>query len=114
MGDNDFPAVLGGSNPAVAFLHQYTRGFDDYSQAGTNIPAMRLQSKYAQEKGGPLVNTTEISSSPSFDLMGPDIDSPVVDEWIKNIPSRPLPSPEQMQRNIKKIREQVRPILRGA
>lgn len=114
MGDNDFPAVLGGSSPAAGFLQQYVRGFNAYSQAGTNIPAMSLQNKYAQESGSPFVEKTEISSSPSFDLMGPDIDSPTVDEWIKNLPDKPLPSPEQMKRNIQKIRDQVRPILRGA
>lgn len=71
MGDNDFPAVLGGSNPAIGFLQQYTRGFNDYSQAGTNIPSLRLQNKYAQEGGGPLYDETTIAGSPSFDLSFP-------------------------------------------
>jgi len=68
MGDNDFPAALGGANPAIGFLQQYTKGYNDYSQAGTNIPSMRFQNKYGQEFGGPLFNESMISSNPSFEI----------------------------------------------
>jgi hypothetical protein len=71
MGDNDFPALMG--NSGIGFLQSYLRGRQDYSQAGTDIPAMRLQNMYEQEQGGPLVNEQFISASPSFDLGYPKI-----------------------------------------
>jgi hypothetical protein len=66
MGDTDFPTVM--ANPGVGFLRSYLRGFEDYSQAGTDIPDLRLQEKYGQEQGGPLVSEQLISGSPSFDI----------------------------------------------
>jgi len=60
MGDNDFPAV--------GFLQQYVKGMEDYSQAGSDIPSLRLQDQYAQESGGPLVGQQLISSTPSFEI----------------------------------------------
>ena len=66
MGDTDFPAALG-------FLQQYVRGASDYSQMGTDIPDLRLQNKYAQEMGGPLLGETLLSRNPSFDLSYPKI-----------------------------------------
>lgn len=66
MIDNDMPAALG-------FLQSYRRGMSDYSQAGESIPDMRLQDKYAQEFGGPLVQENLISGTPSFDLSVPDV-----------------------------------------
>lgn len=53
MGDNDFPALMG--NSGIGFLQSYLRGRQDYSQAGTDIPAML------------------ISASPSFNLEYPKI-----------------------------------------
>jgi hypothetical protein len=73
--DNDFPS-------AVGFLQSYAKGMEDYQQSGDVIPDLRLQNKYAQEFGGPLVQESLISGSPSFDIP-PDIDSPIVDRWIK-------------------------------
>jgi hypothetical protein len=66
MMDNDFPTAIG-------FLQEYRRGLSDYSQAGEQIPDLRLQNRYAQEQGGPLVERTLISGSPSFDLSVPDV-----------------------------------------
>jgi len=60
MGDKDFPAV--------GFLQQYVKGMEDYSQAGSDIPSLRLQDQYAQESGGPLVSQQLISSTPSFEI----------------------------------------------
>lgn len=74
--DNDFPVSLG-------FLKAYTRGLTDYNQSGETVPDLRLQNKYAQEFGGPLVGETLISGTPSFEVP-PDIDSPIVDRWIQN------------------------------
>jgi|GEM_PF-2042663 len=71
MGDNDFPAMMG--NPRLGFLRSYLLGYQDYSQAGSDIPEMRLQNKYGQDFGGPLVSEQLISSSPSFDLGYPKI-----------------------------------------
>ena len=61
MIDNAFPNALG-------FLQAYTSGKSDYSQSGDVIPDLRLQNKYAQEFGGPLVGEQLISGTPSFDL----------------------------------------------
>lgn len=57
MMDNDFPNALG-------FLQAYRRGMSDYSQAGESIPDFRLQNKYAQEFGGPLVEETVAQGIP--------------------------------------------------
>ena len=64
MMDNDFPNALG-------FLEAYKKGVFDYSQAGKGIDDLHLQSKYAKEFGGPLVQENLISGSPSFDLNMP-------------------------------------------
>ena len=76
MGDNDFPTVMANGGRNVGFLREYLRGMSDYSQAGTDIPDFRLQEKYAQEQGGPLVGEQLISMDPSFTVFPPDIDSP--------------------------------------
>lgn len=68
MVDNDFPKALG-------FLQAYKSGMSDYSQSGETVPDLRLQNKYAQEFGGPLVQENLISGSPSFDLSVPDVPS---------------------------------------
>ena len=64
MGDNDFPAVMG--NGSMGFLQTYVKGMQDYQQAGTSIPDLRLQNRYAQESGGPLMQQT-IAGVPDFD-----------------------------------------------
>ena len=64
MMDNDMPKALG-------FLQAYKQGMSDYSQSGEAIPDLRLQNKYAQEFGGPLVQENLISGTPSFDLQMP-------------------------------------------
>ena len=65
MGDNDFPAVMG--NQPIGFLQQYVQGMNQYSQSGTNIPDYSTKTKYAQEKGGPLVAgiSFDINESPA-------------------------------------------------
>ena len=75
MADNDFPS-------AVGFLQSYAKGMEDYQQSGDDIDDLHLQSKYVRSFGGPLLQETLISGSPSFDIP-PDIDSPIVDRWIK-------------------------------
>lgn len=63
MGDTDFPTVLGNrmaSNPA-GYLQQYVRGMKEYKQAGTDISNFSVQGKYAQESGGPLMQSYKIS-----------------------------------------------------
>lgn len=108
MLDNDFPVQLGNGGNSVGFLQQYIRGFNDYQQAGENIPAQHYQTQYGQEQGGPFVSNTLISKSPSFDLIGPDIDSPVVDKWIQQSKIQPGykpagPSLPQLEKNIKRL-----------
>lgn len=74
MIDNAFPVQLGGNDNTIGFLQQYVKGMQDYSQSGEGIPDLRLQDKYAQESGGPLIGETLISGAPSFDLS--DIERP--------------------------------------
>ena len=110
MGDTDFPTVLGNrmaSNPA-GYLQQYVKGMKEYEQAGTDIPDLRVQDEYAQEAGGPLIENYEISADPSFDLMGPDIDSPVVDKWIQNTRPQPRIPRDRLLENIRRVRGMVR------
>ena len=64
--DNDFPAVMG--NTPLGFLQTYVQGLQEYEQAGTDIPDLRLQNEYSQEMGGPLLENMEISGSPSFNI----------------------------------------------
>lgn len=102
----------------IGFLQSYTKGFEDYSQAGTDIPSLRLQDKYAQEGGGPLFGQTTVSSTPSFNV-APDIDSPEMDAWLEQLKSAPgyQPQPldmDRINRNIQKVRGQVQSILKGA
>jgi hypothetical protein len=65
MADNDFPSAIG-------FLQSYAKGMEDYQQSGDDIDDLHLQSKYIRGFGGPLVQETLISGSPSFDLSVPD------------------------------------------
>ena len=58
MVDNDFPAV--------GFLKTYVEGMQDYQQAGPSIRDLRLQNRYAQESGGPLMQQM-IAGVPDFD-----------------------------------------------
>ena len=110
MGDTDFPTVLGNrmaSNPA-GYLQEYVKGMKEYEQAGTGISDLRVQNEYAQEAGGPLIESYEISADPSFDLMGPDIDSPVVDKWIQNTRPQPRIPRDRLLENIRRVRGMVR------
>ena len=43
MGDNDFPMTM--ANGPMGFLQTYVKGMQDYQQAGTNIPDLRLQNQ---------------------------------------------------------------------
>lgn len=63
-------------NP-VGYLQKYVKGIYKHDQAGTGIPDLRVQDEYAQEAGGPLMESYEISADPSFDMMSLDIDSPI-------------------------------------
>jgi len=56
MMDNDSPKALG-------FLQSYLQGEGKYKQQG-DIPDVELETQYAQEFGGPLVQETMISGSP--------------------------------------------------
>ena len=63
--DNDFPMTM--ANGPMGFLQTYVQGMQEYEQAGPKIQDFRLQNRYAQESGGPLIEQT-IASSPSFDI----------------------------------------------
>lgn len=101
----------------IGFLQSYTKGFEDYSQAGTDIPSLRLQDKYAQESGGPLFGQTSISANPSFDLSYPKM--PGLGTEQQSIEGIPNATPELlrklMERKIKNPGGQELPgFLKGA
>jgi len=88
MMDNDMPKALG-------FLQAYKQGMSDYSQSSEPkdlIPNLRLQNKYAQEFGGPLVQENLVSGTPSFDLQMPKTPMGQSFEGIPNA------SPEMLRR----------------
>lgn len=97
MGD-DFPALM--ANPRIGFLRGYVSGLQDYSQAGTNIPEMRLQNKYAQEQGGPFVSEQLISGSPSFDLRFPKM--PGIGTEMQSIEGIPNATPELIRKFVER------------
>jgi hypothetical protein len=105
MGDTDFPTVM--ANGPSGFLQTYVRGMREHEQAGTDIPDFRVQQEYAQEGGGPLIEGTQISADPSFDLMGPDIDSPEVDNWIRNSRPQPRLNMDRLNENIRRVRSSL-------
>ena len=80
----------------IGFLQAYTQGFNDYSQAGTDIPSLRMQDKYAQETGGPLLNQSLISATPSFDLRFPKM--PGIGANEQSIEGIPNATPELLQK----------------
>lgn len=106
MMDNDMPKAMG-------FLQAYRQGMSDYSQSGEMIPDMRLQNKYAQEMGGPLVEENLISGSPSFDLSVPDIPAlgPETPASMRNQQLNML-MPGFSER-AKRVKEKYQNILRG-
>ena len=83
--------------------------------AGTGISPLSVQNQYAQEGAGPIYGQTSISQNPSFDI-APDIDSPEMDRWLEqNRPNSEQPlDMDRINRNIQRLREQLKPILRGA
>jgi hypothetical protein len=100
MGDNDFPSLLyrpeedkdgfeklpyePSKEPGVEFLRQFVRGASDYSQ----------------ESGGPLLNQTLISSTPSFDLRYPKM--PGVGTEQQSIEGLPNATPELLRRFVER------------
>ena len=97
--DNDFPAVMANGGDGAGFLREYRRGMSDYSQAGTDIPALRLQEKYAQEQGGPIYNQL-IAGSPSFDLRFPKMPGQGTEQ--QNIEGIPNATPELLRRFVER------------
>lgn len=67
------PALTRNVGDGIGFLRKYLRGFENYQQEGTDIPERNIRTDFAQEQGGPLVERTLISGSPSFDLSVPDV-----------------------------------------
>ena len=59
MGDNDFPTIMANGG-GEDFLRKYTKGFSQYSQAGTDLIPVTLQSKHAQINDGPIVGSKKV------------------------------------------------------
>lgn len=92
MVDNDFPNALG-------FLQAYKSVMSDYSQAGEAIPDLRLQNKYAQEIGGPLVQENLISGSPSFEIERPGYGLAVSPKMFRSEMERLYPGHNERRQN---------------
>ena len=90
MNNNNF-AMNMASNPA-GYLQMYVQGMREHEQAGTDIPDFRVQQEYAQEQGGPLFQSYEVSGSPSFDVNMPYIPGGRSFEGVPNA------SPEMLRR----------------
>ena len=97
--DNDFPTTMANGG-GLGFLQQYLRGFEDYSQAGTDIPERRQQLKYGQEEGGPFYGEQMISGSPSFDLRYPKM--PVSGSQNQSIEGIPNATPELIRKLVER------------
>ena len=92
--------MLQDQNPALGYLQQYVRGFEDYSQAGSTIPSLRVQKKHEEEQGGPLVDQTLISASPSFDLSLPKM--PGIGTEQQSIEGVPNATPELLRKYVER------------
>lgn len=85
---------------ASGYQQDYVRGLEDYSQAGTDIPSLRMQDKYAQESGGPIFGETLISSTPSFDLRFPKM--PGIGSETQSVEGIPNASPELLRKFVER------------
>ena len=92
MLDSDFPKALG-------FLQSYRSGMTDYSQSGDVIPDLRLQNKYAQEMGGPLVEQNLISGTPSFEIERPGYGPAVSPKMFRSEMERLYPGHNERRQN---------------
>lgn len=93
---------------ALGYLQEYVSGMNRYEQGGADIADFGVQANYAQQAGGPLMGQTLIAGSPSFDL-APDIDSPIVDRWIREYDQR---NPGKRQPDLNEIRRRM-PAIRS-
>lgn len=101
---------------------EFSSASQDYSQAGTDIPTFSKGSGGAYSAGSnqspqgfgyQYQSPSNVAMEPSFDVMGPDIESPIVDKWIKEMkgPRLPRPTPEQLQQRMRQLRNSlVRPV----
>ena len=115
----DFPVMMNNSNLAInmasnpaGYLQMYVQGMREHEQAGTNIPDFRVQQEYAQEQGGPLFQSYEVSGSPSFDVNMPHIPGGRSFEGVPNA------SPEMLRRLqqrkiINPVRQELFPIKKA-
>ena len=99
MGDTDFPTRLGNqmaSNPAGylnddaarSFAKKYSESLRYSGAGGTDIPYQEQVTRAVDYNQGPVVGE-KLIAGPSFDLMGPDIDSPEVDLMLKQLRNTP-------------------------
>jgi hypothetical protein len=114
MSDTDFPTVLSNrmaANPA-GYLQMYVQGMREHEQMGTDIPDFRIQQEYAQEQGRPLMESYEISGSPSFDVKMPYIPGGQSFEGIPNA-SREMLYRLQKRKEINPGGQQLFPIKKA-
>ena len=101
MMDNDMPKAMG-------FLQAYKQGMSEYSQAGEQIPDLRLQNKYAQEFGGPLIEEKLVQGIPVGEdpifPMGQEEFSDYVRGRLEQRKGFNPPLPEEIRRRIPAVR----------
>jgi hypothetical protein len=115
------PAWANSVNKATKW-QQLSSASQDYSQSGTDIPTFSEGSGGAYSAGSDQAprgfnyqyqSPSNVAADPSFDIMGPDIDSPTVDRWIKEStrPRLPIPTPEQLQQRVRQFKKSLlRPV----
>ena len=91
MVNNNNLAMNMASDPA-GYLQNYIEGIQKYKEESTGSPGFSFEHKYAQEQGGPLFQSYEVSGSPSFDVNMPYIPGGRSFEGVPNA------SPEMLRR----------------
>ena len=79
------------SSDPSGYLQEYVAGMQGYSQEGTDIPDLRVQTDYAQKSGGPLVSEAVAQGIP----VGQDPIFPMSQEefsdWVRTSIGRKQP-----------------------
>ena len=94
----DFPVLLGNDmaanpadyqdNAARSFAKKYSESLRYAGVGGTDMPYQEQLTRAVDYDQGPVMGE-KLIAGPSFDLMGPDIDSPEVDLMLKELRNRP-------------------------
>jgi hypothetical protein len=90
MVNNNNLAMNMASDPA-GYLQNYIEGIQKYKEESTGSPGFSFEHKYAQEQGGPLFQSYEVSGSPSFEIERPGYGPQVPDHLMMPVLERKYP-----------------------